>query len=76
MSDWSRVNRLELELQQAKRIHHDNMIEIARLMGERDRARDLAAALEGENAELINHIEDLTLTLDGLVMIPVRGEAT
>jgi len=52
------------------------MIEIARLMGERDRARDLAAALEGENAELINHIEDLTLTLDGLVMIPVRGEAT
>jgi len=76
VSTWDRTNRLELELIQAKRIHHDNMIELARVMGERDRARGLAASLEAENAELIKHVEDLTGTLDSLVMVPVRGEAT
>jgi hypothetical protein len=76
VSTWDRTNRLELELLQAKRVYQDNMVEYARVLTERDRARATAAMLEAECAELVRHVEHLTATLDDIVMVPVIGPAS
>ena len=49
MSDWTRINRLELELTQAQRT-------IERLTAERDLARRVACNLEQENHELASDL--------------------
>lgn len=46
MSQWDRINRLELELAEA-------LGTINRLTGERDRARDVACMLEAELAQVV-----------------------
>jgi hypothetical protein len=76
VTTWDRTNRLELELLQAKQSHHADLIEYARVLTERDRARATACMLEAENAELIKQVEDLTATLDDIVMVPIIGPAS
>jgi Lon protease-like protein len=80
VSTWDRTNRLELELmqrdQQLRDARNNDLIMMAGIMAERDRARATACALEAECAELVRHVEHLTATLDDIVMVPVIGDAS
>lgn len=62
MTDWGRIQRIELELAQAYG-------RVMRLTEERDTARTIAVRLEGENAQLLE-------ALDAVVLVPVIGDAS
>ena len=72
VTDWNRLNRLELDLAQGRAQRDADLLTIgdlltkcARLTIERDTARSVAVRLEQENHELAKDT----------VLVPLRGEA-
>ena len=66
MSSWDRIQRTELELLQKNAIIGDLQLRLAVALQQRDTARRIVVDLENENAAL----------RDGVVMVPVLGDAT
>ena len=73
MTDWDRVNRLELQIAQLEaRLHAQELqiggllLRVAKAETERDTARTIAVTLEN----------DLARQLAGIVHVPLVGEAT
>ena len=66
MTDWTRQQRIELELLQHQATIGDLRLRLAVALQERDTARSLAVGLENE----------LVALQQGIVMVPWTGDAT